>query len=100
MPPDKVLLSTEMNLKPVSAELKLKKVSLQSRLGEFETKTDGFLLVDLHTTYTTHSSKITHKIILSIDNIFNEVHYNHLSKTKLIMPEMGRSISIQYRIVL
>ena len=100
MPPDKVLLSTEMNLKPVSAELKLKKVLLQSRLGEFETKTDGFLLVDLHTSYTTHSSKITHKIILSIDNIFNEVYYNHLSKTKLIMPEMGRSISIQYRIVL
>ena len=100
MPPDKVLLSTEMNLKPVSAELKLKKVLLQSRLGEFETKTDGFLLVDLHTSYTTHSSKITHKIILSIDNIFNEVYYNHLSKTKLIMPEMGRSIRIQYRIVL
>ena len=100
MPPDKVLLSTEMNLKPVSAELKLKKVLLQSRLGEFETKTDGFLLVDLHTSYTNHSSKITHKIILSIDNIFNEVYYNHLSKTKLIMPEMGRSISIQYRIVL
>ena len=100
MPPDKVLLSTEMNLKPVSAELKLKKVLLQSRLGEFETKTDGFLLVDLHASYTNHSSKITHKIILSIDNIFNEVYYNHLSKTKLIMPEMGRSISIQYRIVL
>ena len=100
MPPDKVLLSTEMNLKPVSAELKLKKVLLQSRLGEFETKTDGFLLVDLHASYTNHSSKITHKIILSIDNIFNQVYHNHLSKTKLIMPEMGRSISIQYRIVL
>ena len=100
MPPDKVLLSTEINLKPVSAELNLKKVLLQSRLGEFETKTDGFLLVDLHTSYTTHSSKITHKIILSIDNIFNQVYHNHLSKTKLIMPEMGRSISIQYRIVL
>ena len=96
MPPDKVLLSTEMNLKPVSAELKLKKVLLQSRLGEFETKTDGFLLVDLHASYTNHSSKITHKIILSIDNIFNQVYYNHLSKTKMIMPEMGRSISIQY----
>ena len=63
MPPDKALLSTEFDLKPFSAELKLKKVSLQSRLGEFETKTDGFFLVDLHTSYTVYSSKITHKII-------------------------------------
>jgi len=100
MPPDKALLSTEFDLKPFSAELKLKKVSLQSRLGEFETKTDGFFLVDLHTSYTTYSSKITHKIILSIDNIFNEVYYNHLSRTKLIMPEIGRNISIHYRIIL
>ena len=64
MPPNKVLLSTEINLKPVSAELKLKKVLLQSRLGEFESETDGFLLVDLHTSYTNHSSKKRIKLFL------------------------------------
>ena len=100
MPPDKALLSTEFDLKPFSTEIKFKKVSLQSRLGEFETKTDGFFLVDLHTSYTTYSSKKTHKIILSIDNVFNKVYYNHLSRTKLIMPEIGRNISIHYRIIL
>ena len=77
----------------------MKKVFPQTRLGEFETKTEGFSLLDLHASYTMHSSKMTHKLIVQLDNVFNEVYYNHLSRIKSIMPEEERCISIQYRLI-
>ena len=99
MPPGKLLFTTELDMKPVFASLTLKKVLPQARLGEFETRTDGYFLVDVNGTYIIHSSNIIHKIIFRIDNIFDQEYYNHLSRIKLIMPEKGRSIGIQYRLV-
>ena len=99
IPPDKFLFSTELDLNPITATLTLKKVSPQERLGEFETRTDGYFLTDVSGTYIIHSSNIIHKIIFQIDNIFDQEYYNHLSRIKLIMPEKGRSIGIQYRLV-
>ena len=99
MPPDKFLFSTELDLNPITATLTLKKVSPQERLGEFETRTDGYFLTDVSGTYIINSSNIIHKIIFRIDNIFDQEYYNHLSRMKLIMPEKGRSIGIQYRLV-
>ena len=99
MPPDKFLFSTELDLNPITATLTLKKVSPQERLGKFETRTDGYFLTNVSGTYIIHSSNIIHKIIFQIDNIFDQEYYNHLSRIKLIMPEKGRSIGIQYRLV-
>ena len=100
MPPDKYRFSTEIDLHPASILLTLKKVSSQERLGDFETVTDGFFLADITGTYILHSSKLIHKIVFNIENIFNEVYYNHLSRIKTIMPEKGRNLNIQYRITL
>ena len=99
MPPDKYRFSTEIDLNPVSMVLTLKKVSPQDRLGEFETITDGYFLADISGTYILHSSNLVHKIIFSVDNIFNKMYYNHLSRIKTIMPEKGQSLNIQYRII-
>ena len=99
MPPDKFLFSTELDLKPFSVVLQLKKVLHQTRLGEFETKTSGYFIADLNGSFTIHQSQMIHKFIFQIDNIFDEVYYNHLSRIKLIMPEKGQSFSMQYRLV-
>ena len=99
MPPDKFLFSTELDLNTITAALILKKVSPQKRLGEFETRTDGYFLTDVSGTYIINSSNIVHKIIFRIENIFDQKYYNHLSRIKLIMPEKGRSIGLQYRLV-
>jgi len=99
MPPGKFLFTTELDMKPVFASLTLKKVLPQARLGEFETRTDGYFLVDVNGTYIIHSSKVIHKIIFQVDNIFDQEYYNHLSRIKLVIPEKGRSIGIQYRMV-
>ena len=99
MPPDKILLSTELDLNPVTSSITFKKVLPQSRLGEFETRTDGYFIVGLNGTYIINTSNVLHKIIFRVDNIFNQEYYNHLSRIKMIMPEKGRSIGIQYRVV-
>ena len=100
MPPDKFLLSTEVDLDPFLLALQVKRVSPQTRLGEFERRTEGFIIAGLNGSYTIPSSQLNHKVVFQIDNIFNEEYYNHLSRLKSIVPEKGRSINIQYRIVL
>ncbi len=99
MPPDNSLLTVEFDLNPATAIITLKKVSHQDRLGEYETRTKGYFLADLSGSYMINSSNIIHKFIFRIDNIFDQEYYNHLSRIKMIMPEKGRSIGVQYRVV-
>ena len=99
MPPDKFLFTTEIDLKPILISMTLKQALEQNRLSEFEKMTDGYLITNLNATYTMNSSYFLHKIILQGENIFNQEYYNHLSRIKSVMPEKGRSLNIQYRIM-
>ena len=99
IPPDKIQISTEINLDPLFFSLNTQKVFSQNSLGEFETATEGFHVFDLSSSYTFHSSNISHKFIFQLNNVFNEIYYNHLSRIKAIMPEKGQSLNIQYRII-
>ena len=69
----------------------------QKRLGQFEDQTDGYICMDLYGSYSINRKNGSHKIIFQIDNIFDQIYYNHLSRIKSIMPETGRSITLQYR---
>lgn len=73
--------------------------SEQLRLGEFETPTDGYLVMGLSTGLRTTLSGRLHTITLRLDNVTDETHRNHLSRTKEIMPEAGRGVSLVYRLV-
>ena len=98
MPPDRILLSTEINLLPFSINLMHKKVFNQNRIGLYESATPGYETYNLIGTYTIRNSWAVHKIILQIDNVFDRKYYNHLSRIKSIMPEKGRNIGLQYRV--
>ena len=76
-----------------------KKVFAQRRLGEFETRTDGYSILGINGSYTIRTAVFSHKFILQINNVFDQVYYNHLSRIKTVMPEDGRSLNIQYRVV-
>ena len=98
VPPDKILLSTEVYLGPFSINLMHKKVFSQNRVGLYEETTPGYETYNLIGTYTIRSTQAIHKFILQIDNIFDRKYYNHLSRIKSIMPEKGRNIGFQYRL--
>jgi len=99
MPPDKIQFSPEIDFGSSSLSLNLKKVFAQKRLGQFETRTDGYSILGINGSYTIRTAKVSHKFILQINNVFDQVYYNHLSRIKTIMPEDGRSLNIQYRVV-
>ncbi len=81
----------------LSYTLQLVKGFDQKRLGEFEEQTDGYTCIDLYGSYSLNRKNGSHKLIFQIDNIFDQTYYNHLSRIKSIMPETGRSFTLQYR---
>ena len=98
MPADKfqLTLSTKES-RNLNTSIRFTKGFEQSRLGEFETTTPGYSLIDIYGSYSFGSSNGNHRLIFNVNNILDEEYYNHLSKIKTIMPEFGRRISLQYR---
>ncbi|MFO7847980.1 MAG: TonB-dependent receptor [Balneolaceae bacterium] len=77
---------------------RLKAAAEQNRLGEFETETDGYTLLDGSVQYRVDTSGLMHTFSLSGKNLLNTTHRNHLSRIKEVFPEPGRSISLLYRL--
>ncbi len=98
MPADKInLLVSKKSDKDLSASIRFTRVLDQNRLSEFETMTPGYSLVDIFGSYSFGSKSGSHRIVFQLNNLLDETYYNHLSKIKLITPETGRSMGIQYR---
>tara|TARA_Y100001970_G_scaffold161129_1_gene197074 strand:+ start:1060 stop:3423 length:2364 start_codon:yes stop_codon:yes gene_type:complete len=94
MNPMKQVLNFEYTKNFMNYNIRLSKIHAQDKLGEFETYTPGVLLTDFILTYNFGSQNI----IVQFNNIFNETHYNHLSRIKDIIPERGRNIHFIYKI--
>tara|TARA_B100001123_G_C15324300_1_gene1028992 strand:- start:3367 stop:3804 length:438 start_codon:yes stop_codon:yes gene_type:complete len=98
MPADKmkILFSTKSD-QNFSGTLRLTRGFKQNRISEFETFTPGYFLIDIFGSYSFYALNSSHRLIFQVNNVLDETYYNHLSKIKLIMPESGRSIGLQYR---
>ena len=98
MPADKfqLTLSTKEN-RDLTTSVRFTRGFEQSRLGEFETTTPGYSIIDIYGSYSFETSNGNHRLIFNVNNVLNEEYYNHLSKIKTIMPDFGRRISLQYR---
>jgi len=70
----------------------------QTRLSEFETRTDGYRLLNASLQYRIDQTNLLHTISLSGKNLLNATYRNHLSRIKEVFPEPGRNISLLYRL--
>lgn len=76
----------------------------QDRVGEFETITEGYNKLDFYLQYNLFYKKNILKaspfstLSINVQNIFDTEYYNHLSRIKDLMPEMGRRFMISYKI--
>lgn len=70
----------------------------QERTGDFEDPTAGYALADLSFGWRLLAGASGHAITLRIDNLFDKEYRDHLSRTKAVMPEPGRSIGLLYRL--
>ncbi len=70
----------------------------QTRLGEFETKTDGYSLLSASVQYRFSTSGILHTVTLSGSNLLDTTYRDHLSRIKDVFPAPGRSVNLLYRL--
>ena len=95
MNPTKQILSLDYKAKLINYKIRFSKIHTQERLGEFETSTSGSFLTDFIITHTYKK----HSTILQLNNIFDEIHYNHLSRIKDLTPEPGMNIHLIYKVI-
>jgi iron complex outermembrane receptor protein len=70
----------------------------QERTGNFEAPTPGYTVGDLSAGVRLLRRSQLHTLTLRLDNVFDTTFRNHLARTKDIMPEPGRNLSLLYRL--
>ncbi len=76
----------------------LRWAAAQDRLGDFETVTDAYATADLFVGWRLLLGGRLHSVTVKVDNLLDAEIRDHLSRTKTIIPEMGRNISLLYRV--
>jgi iron complex outermembrane receptor protein len=71
----------------------------QNKLGDFETRTDGYSLLDASAGVRLFVNGRLHAITIRVENALNEEYRDFLSRTKDVFPESGRNVSLMYRLL-
>lgn len=98
IPPFKTKVSLRYVKDRLEIGSRVRYAARQDRVGEFETPTDGYTLVDVFSQYRIENGALLHTISLNLNNLFNETYYNHLSRIKDIRPEAGFNANLLYRV--
>ena len=70
----------------------------QTRLGEFEEPTDGYLVYDIGSYLNFSWWQIENMVVFEIENLFDTTYREHLSRIKSAMPEPGRNVKLLYKL--
>lgn len=70
----------------------------QTRLGEFEEPTDGYIVYDVGGYLNFSWGQLENMVVFEIENIFDTAHREHLSRIKSVMPEPGRNVKFLYKL--
>lgn len=98
IPPFKGNVSAKYSKSRFELGSRLRFASNQDRIGEFETQTEGYSLVDIFSQYRISSGNYLHTFALNVNNVLDTEYYNHLSRIKDLRPESGRNISLLYKL--
>lgn len=70
----------------------------QERTGDFEEPTAGYGVGMLTAGLRLPLRSRLHLLTLRVDNLFDQEYREHLSRTKVVIPEPGRNVSLLYRL--
>ncbi len=70
----------------------------QTRLGEFEEPTDGYLVYDIGGSLNFSWWQLENMVVFEIENLLDTVYREHLSRIKAVMPEPGRNAKFLYKL--
>jgi iron complex outermembrane receptor protein len=68
----------------------------QNRLYPTETRTPGYAVINLDSSYIHAQAHHAHVFAVSVFNVGDRLYWNHLSFIKELAPEMGRGIRFSY----
>jgi iron complex outermembrane recepter protein len=72
----------------------------QTRVGEHESPTPGYTMLNASFAYRLFAGKTVHEFMLRGRNLTNEAAYNHVSFLKFAAPLPGRDVALIYRLLL
>ena len=98
IPPLNGKLSLMYAFTPFHVHLSTRFSTSQTRLGEFEEPTDGYIVYDIGFYVNYMWWQLNNLIIIEVENIFNTTYRDHLSRIKSVMPEPGRNIKLLYKL--
>ena len=70
----------------------------QTRLGEFEEPTDGYLVYDIGGYLNFSWWQLENMVVFGVENLFDTTYREHLSRIKAVMPEPGRNMKLLYKL--
>ncbi len=83
---------------PFEVHLTTRFSASQTRLGEFEEPTDGYLVYDAGCYFNLPWWKLENIVVLEVENLLDTAYREHLSRIKSIMPEPGRNVKFLYKL--
>ncbi len=98
MPPLEGKLNVVYEINQLNIGATVRAADKQTRVGEFEQKTDGYVVFDVTAQYTLSTHRHLHSFSLSIENLTDTIYRKHLNRVREIMPEPGRNIRLLYKI--
>jgi len=99
IPPLNGRLSFNYTLSPLHLNITSRFSASQTRLGEYEEPTDGYIIHDVGLYLNFVWWQLESLFVLKIDNILDTTYRDHLSRIKSVMPEPGRNIKFLYKLI-
>lgn len=98
MPPLNGKVKVEWSRSSLTLGAGLRFSAAQDRLGEFEERTDGYVVPDVTLQVFRNAGRALHTLAITVENLTDTEYRMHLSRVKSIMPEPGRNVKALYRV--
>ena len=98
IPPLRLLGGIEAQSERIQARVEAERTFAQERLAPFETRTDGFTLVNASVSFQPFGRRRNTSIALSANNIFDVDARRHASFLKDVAPLAGRDLRVSARL--
>ncbi|MDX2185001.1 MAG: TonB-dependent receptor [Gemmatimonadaceae bacterium] len=100
IPPVQGTIGTRWESRRWFAGATVRAAAAQPLTGDYERPTDGYAVLNVSAGVRLLVGSRLHALTLRLDNAGNTLYRDHLSRTKVVLPEAGRNLSLLYRITL
>ena len=96
IPPLRATIGLDWRYKAFNLRPECIMVNHQTRIFDHETPTAGYAVFNLNASYTIAGKRVAHVISINAYNLGDSLYRNHLSFIKVIAPEIGRNLRLNY----